>query len=205
MGQDRARHQHAFTLVELLVIIGIVALLIGMLMPALGMARQQSQSVACLSNLRQIGIGVLQYANAHRGLLPQNAHHGAAASWIESLQSFGVPPAVRRCPADDREPAPTTSYATNNFTVAPRPYTKLNRIRRPAATIYAAEVTHEGDHLHATAYLTAADIEADIAVKRHRGGSNFLFCDGHAERLPFAHFQNRFTPHTSPFDPATAQ
>lgn len=63
------RHKSGFTLVELLVVIGIIALLVSILLPALNRARQAAESVACLSNLRQSGMAILQYANDNKGWL----------------------------------------------------------------------------------------------------------------------------------------
>jgi len=61
----------AFTLVELLVVIGIIAVLIAVLLPALGRARKQSQAVACMSNMRQLGTGLVMFTGEHRGFLPK--------------------------------------------------------------------------------------------------------------------------------------
>jgi prepilin-type N-terminal cleavage/methylation domain-containing protein/prepilin-type processing-associated H-X9-DG protein len=67
---SRHRVGRGFTLVELLVVIGIIAVLIAVLLPALNRAREQSKKVQCLSNLRQLGLAFVMYCNENKMALP---------------------------------------------------------------------------------------------------------------------------------------
>lgn len=67
---SRGRTQHAFTLVELLVVIGIIALLIGILLPALNKSKEAARIVACSSQMRQIGLAMEMYCTEFKGTYP---------------------------------------------------------------------------------------------------------------------------------------
>jgi prepilin-type N-terminal cleavage/methylation domain-containing protein/prepilin-type processing-associated H-X9-DG protein len=71
-----AATRRAFTLVELLVVIGIIAILISVLLPALARARQQASQLQCLSNLRQMATAIEMYANLYKGSFPIGAFDG---------------------------------------------------------------------------------------------------------------------------------
>ncbi len=112
-----AKKKKSFTLIELLVVVAIIAVLVAILLPALGNARQMGRSMLCSSNLRQIGIAYRMYAQDYHGKLPLSWDTSKPGQenwhlWEEYAQSYLPDRKVWKCP-NSPWPDSTEVYAIN--------------------------------------------------------------------------------------------
>jgi prepilin-type N-terminal cleavage/methylation domain-containing protein/prepilin-type processing-associated H-X9-DG protein len=115
-----ARHDCGFTLVELLVVIGIIAVLIGILLPALNRARRQAKAAACASNMHQIAAALISYANDNKGKLiigevdadTTNDIYPDGWGWASELMHQGY---LRGAPNYFTNPSATSAAGTGTF------------------------------------------------------------------------------------------
>ncbi|MGB7160672.1 MAG: prepilin-type N-terminal cleavage/methylation domain-containing protein [Tepidisphaeraceae bacterium] len=123
-----------FTLVELLVVIGIIAVLIAILLPALQSARQQAYTVQCTSNIRQIGQALQMYYVEFKGYVPKPNYTGTQLMWHDQLAKYmaipkdwyGPPPyllakrpwtgTILQCPVPHGDPTKISYHVNRLFT-----------------------------------------------------------------------------------------
>jgi prepilin-type N-terminal cleavage/methylation domain-containing protein/prepilin-type processing-associated H-X9-DG protein len=113
----RCDHRHrAFTLTELMVVVGLISLLISLLLPVVGKARAAANATACISNLRQMGTAWLMYVTENNGRLPEYVWNSPSAPenawrnyWTGILESYRVKDNVLRC----RQAADAIPYNQN--------------------------------------------------------------------------------------------
>jgi prepilin-type N-terminal cleavage/methylation domain-containing protein/prepilin-type processing-associated H-X9-DG protein len=192
------KNERGFTLIELLVVIAVIAILAGLLLPALHRAKQAAQSAACLNNLKQWGLATQMFAGENGDLLPKDGTPNGTSideGWYNDLpRVLGLPcyqempwrtnssiapgRSLWICPANPRRSNGNNlfHYCLNEHVngIGAGNQIKLTAIPHPALTVW----------LFDNGKLAAVAQQNNVHTNVHNRGANFTFLDGHS-----AHFK----------------
>ena len=204
-NKESSHRLRAFTLIELLVVIAIIAILAAILFPVFGRARENARRSSCQSNLKQIGLGIMQYVQDYDERYPVRYYNNYASGGLEEGWAYLMQPYVKstqllQCPS---EPNPaTTSINAAGYS----DYWYSDVIGRSngagSAGVSAAEFTAtaltvmNGDGENGTSLLgmewgdwsnyvlvQGSAVPRFTAARRHLEGGNYSFADGHVKWL----------------------
>ena len=197
-----------FTLIELLVVIAIIAILAAILFPVFARAREKARQTSCLSNLKQLGLGAMMYAQDYDEVMfstwmdPSGAAYPGDYQWPQVLYPYIKNWQIFVCPSDSTPnivatsgaPGSSLSYAANvayyggsgstAFTCTRPTGNSLAVEQDPAGTILLFDWT--GGFEWGWQYVSSqpSNLAAYFTTNppgRHNGGVNVAFCDGHAK------------------------
>ena len=204
--------KRSFTLIELLVVIAIIAILAGMLLPALNQARNKARDVNCLNNIKQLALGTIQYTDANNGIIPPHSYGGNPidATWLGLIAPYvGVNQSTESncnswltknsngtyqpisklmlCPARGAASGTKNELLLDNyginFNMTYRDAEHTNTIKRLRRP---SERCLLGDNSRITSSYNFPILEgkSDLSTRHfNNAGSNIGYCDGHASPL----------------------
>ncbi len=208
-----------FTLIELLVVIAIIAILAAILFPVFARARENARKTTCLNNVKQMTMGMLQYAQDYDERLPKYRLGTVAPScnrmWYQQIEPYLKNTGILHCPSSSA-PADNVTYSCNNHHAStcnngpgtpPAPAISLAQIQRAAQCFVVLDSAADGDCNNPRTGVERASgfyagycavcggcgyfTYSTASTKRHMDGCNVGFADGHGKWYTVSAFNNR--------------
>ncbi|MBI4023434.1 MAG: prepilin-type N-terminal cleavage/methylation domain-containing protein [Verrucomicrobia bacterium] len=212
-----SKKRTAFTLIELLLVVAIISLLAALLLPALKAAKESAHSAKCVSNLRQIGLGINLYADENDGLLPRHVGAGLGQIWHQRLSPYVNAPVtniytdltttVFTCPSHKEKQVNGAyglrlsygmvyAYLDDKYRLGFYDGTadykvRLADFRRPAE----AALLGENNNYYRFLYHIDTILYRQF---RHKNGMNFLFADGHSRYMSKGEIDRKYLSGSDP-------
>lgn len=216
-GADKGR-KNIFTLIELLIVVAIIAILAGLLLPALSKAREKTRSVNCKSNLKQIGTSVVSYCADYKGMIPC-AIYTASSPWHSfeitlapylgvrdidpnNTDTYGILLKLFHCPSDTQGKT-TRSYIFSSSVFRGEGYSpahlSASRILAPSNTIAGTDYQWK-DGVGIGQWSSSCFIESPGSIskswfeKNHGKIENALYADWHVDSVSYADLTTEHWP-----------
>jgi prepilin-type processing-associated H-X9-DG protein/prepilin-type N-terminal cleavage/methylation domain-containing protein len=184
--KENPMKNQAFTLVEVLICIGIIAIVSAILTPVLSSARKNAQKSACMSNENQIQAAIKLYTQDYDGYFPHDLsfRQFSAFKVYKNLQCASKD---FQCEKEDEYPCGygyNVQIVTNGAGPIEESLVHESMIRFPSVFIIVTELNNNFFNVSSSlAYFEALDRRGDKSYERHNGGANYAFADGHVKWL----------------------